>query len=76
MRLISLRLLAPAQTAKFEKALTGVKKVLVVEQSHSQQFYHYLRAHYDLPKDVKVLSRPGPLPIRPAHIYERLADWS
>jgi 2-oxoglutarate ferredoxin oxidoreductase subunit alpha len=76
VRLISLRLLAPMQTAKFEKALKGVKKVLVVEQSHSQQFYHYLRAHYDLPKDVKVLSRPGPLPIRPAHIYERLADWS
>lgn len=76
VKLISLRLLAPMQTARFEKALKGVKKLLVVEQSHSQQFYHYLRAHYDLPKDVKVLSRPGPLPIRPAHVYERLADWS
>ncbi len=76
MRLISLRLLAPMQTAKFGKALAGVKRVLVVEQSHSQQFYHYLRAHYDLPKEVKVFNRPGPLPIRPAHVYELLADWS
>jgi 2-oxoglutarate ferredoxin oxidoreductase subunit alpha len=76
VRVVSLRLLAPVQTAKFEEALTGVKKVLVVEQSHSQQFYHYLRAHYDLPNDVKVLYQPGPLPIRPAQVYERLVDWS
>ena len=76
VRLIAFRLLAPMQTAKFKAALKGVEKVLVVEQSHSQQFYHYLRAHYDLPNEVKVFSRPGPLPIRPGHVYEHLADWS
>jgi len=75
-RLVSLRLLAPAQTAKFKKALAGVKRVLVVEQSHSRQFYHYLRAHYDLPREVKVFNQPGPLPIRPGHVYDRLVDWS
>lgn len=75
-RLVSLRLLAPMQTAKFAEALAGVKRVLVVEQSHSRQFYHYLRAFYDLPKEVKVLNRPGPLPIRPGHVYDRLVDWS
>ena len=49
VRLVSLRLLAPAQTRHFAEALEGVDKVLVVEQSHSRQFYHYLRAHFDLP---------------------------
>ncbi len=74
-RLISLRLILPAQPAKFGAALAGVKKVLVVEQSHSQQFYKFLRAHYDLPAEISVLYRPGPLPIRPAEILTRLAAW-
>ncbi|MFO1120007.1 MAG: hypothetical protein U1E38_07935 [Rhodospirillales bacterium] len=48
----------------------------MVEQSHSRQFYRYLRAHYDLPCDVRVLSRPGPLPIRPGEVLETLRAWS
>jgi 2-oxoglutarate/2-oxoacid ferredoxin oxidoreductase subunit alpha len=74
-KMISLRLILPAQTAKMAEALKGVKKVLVVEQTHSEQFNKYLRAHYDLPGEVKVLSRPGPLPIRPAQIETILAAW-
>jgi len=74
-KLVSLRLILPAQPAKFGAALAGVKKALVVEQSHSQQFYKFLRAHYDLPAEVSVLNRPGPLPIRPAEILTRLAAW-
>jgi 2-oxoglutarate/2-oxoacid ferredoxin oxidoreductase subunit alpha len=75
-RLISLRLLAPALTERFAEAIEGVERVLVVEQSHSRQFHRYLRAHYDLPKDVKVFSQPGPLPIRPGQIHEQLRDWN
>lgn len=75
-RLISLRLLAPAQPQKMAAALAGVKRLLVVEQSHSGQFHHYLRAFYDLPAEVRLFHRPGPLPIRPAEIEAQLAAWS
>lgn len=75
-RLISLRLLAPAQEDRFAKALEGADRVLVVEQTHSKQFYRYLRAHYDLPRDLKMLSRPGPLPIRPGEVFDCIKAWS
>ena len=76
VKLISLRLLAPAQTDRFQEAIKGVKRMLVVEQTHSQQFYKYLRAHYDLPDDVKVFNQPGPLPVRPGLVHEQLKSWS
>ncbi|MCP5371913.1 MAG: 2-oxoacid:acceptor oxidoreductase subunit alpha [Hyphomicrobiales bacterium] len=75
VRLVSLRLLAPVQTRPFAEALDGVSKVLVVEQSHSRQFYHYLRAHFDLPDTVRVFNQPGPLPIRPNQVYFNLREW-
>jgi 2-oxoglutarate ferredoxin oxidoreductase subunit alpha len=75
-RLIKIRLLSPVQPERFAAALEGVKRVLIVEQTHSGQFYRYLRAHYDLPADVQVFAKPGPLPIRPAEIVDRLANWS
>jgi 2-oxoglutarate ferredoxin oxidoreductase subunit alpha len=75
-RLVSLRLLAPAQPERLAQVMAGVRRVLVVEQSHGAQFVRFLRAHYDLPAEVKTLHRPGPLPIRPIEIYERLVNWS
>lgn len=71
-RLVSLRLLSPAQPARFAQALEGVKRVLVVEQNHSGQFLRYLRSEYDLPGEVRSLRRPGPLPFRPEEIYREL----
>ncbi len=75
-RLVSVRLLLPAQPARLEAALAGVKRALVVEQSHSGQFLRYLRAEYGLPMEVKSLRRPGPLPFRPEEIRRGLVDWS
>jgi 2-oxoglutarate ferredoxin oxidoreductase subunit alpha len=72
-RLVSLRLLLPAQPEKLAEALKGVSKVLVVEQTHDAQFHKFLRAHYDLPGKVKAFHRPGPLPVRPKEI-EALLD--
>ena len=72
VRLVSLRLLSPAQPGKLEKALEGVKRVLVVEQNHSGQFLRYLRSEYKLPGEVKSLRRPGPLPFRPEEIHAAL----
>lgn len=75
VRVVALRLLAPAQPERLTAVLEGVRRVLVVEQTHGAQFYRYLRAHYDLPKEVRSLHRPGPLPIRPAQVLAALSDW-
>jgi 2-oxoglutarate ferredoxin oxidoreductase subunit alpha len=75
-RLISLRLLSPAQPERLTAALAGVKRVLVVEQNHSGQFLRYLRGEYELPGEIASLRRPGPLPFRPAEIHHRLLEWA
>ena len=71
-KLISMRLLSPAQPERLKKALQGVRRVLVVEQNHSGQFLRYLRSEYELPADVRSLRRPGPLPFRPEEIHREV----
>ncbi len=71
-RLIAVRLLSPAQPDHFAAAIDGVRRLLIVEQTHSGQFRRYLRAHYNLPDNVELFHRPGPLPMRPGEIYDRI----
>jgi 2-oxoglutarate ferredoxin oxidoreductase subunit alpha len=73
--LIAPRLISPILPEAFAKALKGKSRVLIVEQSHSSQFYRYLRAHVDLPASVRVLSRPGPLPIKARDIHRAIMEW-
>ena len=73
VRLISIRLLAPARPEHMERALEGVKRVLVVEQNHSAQLLRYLRSVYDLPSRPLSFHRPGPLPLRPGELAEAIA---
>ena len=40
----ALRLLLPASPDKLARALAGVDRALVVEQTHGRQFHRYLRA--------------------------------
>jgi 2-oxoglutarate/2-oxoacid ferredoxin oxidoreductase subunit alpha len=75
VRVIAPRLLAPVQPERLAAALEGVKRILVVEQTHSGQFHRYLRAHYDLPAPVRVINRPGPLPITAGEIHRAITDW-
>ena len=75
-RLVSMRLLAPAQREQLAEALQGVQRVLVVEQNHGGQFYRYLRSDFDLPREVRSFRRPGPLPLRAGEIYKELIQWS
>jgi 2-oxoglutarate ferredoxin oxidoreductase subunit alpha len=72
VKLIAMRLLAPTQPERLAKELEGVKKVLVIEQCHGAQFYHYLKGHYDLPEKVSSMAIPGPLMIRPDEVYSEL----
>lgn len=73
-KLISVRLLSPAQPARLKQALRGVQRVLVVEQNHSGQFLRYLRADCELQCETHSLRRPGPLPFRPGEILAALAN--
>jgi 2-oxoglutarate ferredoxin oxidoreductase subunit alpha len=76
VKVIALRLLLPASPEKLAAELEDVDRVLVVEQSHSGQFYRYLRAWYDIAADTHLLARPGPLPITPAEIVGYFENWS
>ena len=73
--LLAPRLLSPVQPDRFARALEGRRRALIVEQSHGAQFYRYLRAHYDLPGEVRVLNRPGPLPIRSSEVHRAITEW-
>ena len=75
VRLIAIRLLAPAQPEQLAAALEGVGQVLVIEQNHSAQLYRYLRSMYDLPGKPASFHRPGPLPLRPRELTEAIVTW-
>ena len=75
VRLLALRLLAPLSPERLARALTGVSRVLVVEQNHGAQLYRYLRSIVDLPKAAS-FHRPGPLPLRPGELCTAILDWS
>jgi 2-oxoglutarate ferredoxin oxidoreductase subunit alpha len=74
-RLVAPRLLSPTQPERLAKALDGVKRILVIEQTHSGQFHRYLRAHYDLPAPLRLFNRPGPLPITAGEIHHAIMEW-
>lgn len=74
IRLVSMRLIAPIRPEALAEALKGVRKLLILEQTHGAQFHKYLRAHVDLPGEVTVFNRPGPLPIRAQEVHEKLVS--
>ena len=76
VRLVSLRLLSPAQPARLAEALEGVHKALVVEQTHSGQFLGYLKREYDLVPALSSLRKPGVLQFHPDEIHRHLLAWS
>jgi len=75
IRLISLRLLLPAQPAQMAEALKDVERIMVIEQNHTGQLYRFLRAWYELPADVQTIYQPGPSLFRPGQLASTLHDW-
>ena len=67
-RVVALRLIAPLQRQAMGAAIAGAASVLVVEQNHGAQLFHYLHAEQALPREARSLARPGPLPLRPGTI--------
>ncbi|HEB96179.1 MAG TPA: 2-oxoacid:acceptor oxidoreductase subunit alpha [Sedimenticola thiotaurini] len=74
VRVIAIRLISPLPVQAMGEALTGVRRVLVVEQNHGGQLFHYLHSLQLLPADAGLLARPGPLPLRPAEIVARMTE--
>jgi 2-oxoglutarate/2-oxoacid ferredoxin oxidoreductase subunit alpha len=75
VRLIAIRLLAPARPEQFARALAGVEHVLVIEQNHGAQLFRFLRSVYELPRKIASYHRPGPLPLRPGELTDAILGW-
>jgi 2-oxoglutarate/2-oxoacid ferredoxin oxidoreductase subunit alpha len=75
VRLIGMRQIAPFPVAGLQAALKGANRVLVLEQSFSGQFYRHVRAHIDLPFEIRQLNREGPYVIGPDEIATQIIDW-
>jgi 2-oxoglutarate ferredoxin oxidoreductase subunit alpha len=76
VRVIAVRLLAPLRHQALRELLVGATKVLVVEQNHSAQFFHYLHAQQVLPSSAESLARAGPIPLRPGEILAQCLEES
>ncbi len=76
VRLVSLRQILPFPHARLAEALEGARRVLFVEQSHSGQFQRHVRAHMELPFEIRSLNREGPDLIGPDEIASEIRDWN
>ncbi len=76
VRLVALRQMLPFPTEGLARALEGAQRILIVEQSHAAQFHRYLKAHADLPGEVRRLNREGPRLIGPEEITATIKEWS
>jgi len=74
VRVIALRLLSPLKRRELRALLQGAERILVVEQNHSAQFFHYLHARQVLPDAAESLARAGPIPLRPGEILSRCLE--
>ena len=75
VKLIAPRLLLPTMPDEMARALHGVRRIMVIEQNHTGQFYRFVRAWYDLPADVDTVHRAGPSIFRPGEIAAKIIEW-
>lgn len=73
-RVISLRLLAPLQTVALGAALDGCEQVIVVEQNHSKQLFHYLKGQMDFGWPVHSYAMAGPVPLGASNIAQAVVE--
>lgn len=74
VRTVALRLLAPLQTEALADALSGCRRILVVEQNHGGQLFHYLRGKLPTELPLASYATPGPVPLDAARIAAALTD--
>ena len=73
-RSIALRLLAPLQVDALTAALAGCEQVVVVEQNHSKQLFHYLKGQMDFQQSLHSYAVPGPVPLDPQQIAQYVSE--
>jgi 2-oxoglutarate ferredoxin oxidoreductase subunit alpha len=66
-------LLSPLPVDAFNEALSGVKRMAVVENNYSGQLANYLRMELDLPDTVKI-DRAGGAVWQPDDVIARLKE--
>ena len=67
------RILAPLPTVDLQSFIDRCQRILVVELSHSAQFYRYLRSQVDLPRErTDVLARSGGKALSVSEVIERV----
>lgn len=74
VKVIAIRLLSPLPRDAMAAELEGMEQVLVVEQNHGGQLFHYLHSLQLLPAAAGLMAKPGPLPLRPAEIVARMME--
>ena len=72
-RAVALRLLAPLLVDELTETLAGCSRVVVVEQNHGAQLFHYLRGLMDFAIPVASYSRAGPVPLNGYTIARHVA---
>ena len=75
-RSVALRLLAPLQVDALATALQGTGQLVVVEQNHSAQLYHYLRGQMDFPQQLHSYAMAGPVPLNAQQIADYVLEVS
>lgn len=75
IKTLAIRLLSPLSKDQFQIALQGVTHIVVVEQNHQGQLFHYLNSLNLLPHSARMLAHPGPLPIRPGEVVGLVKEW-
>ncbi|MCP5128105.1 MAG: 2-oxoacid:acceptor oxidoreductase subunit alpha [Pseudomonadales bacterium] len=73
-RVVSLRLLAPLQSAALAAALEGCSLAVVIEQNHSRQLFHYLRGQMDFQQPLHSYAMAGPVPLAPENIAQAVVE--
>jgi len=73
-RVISMRLLAPLQISALQAALAGCEHLVVVEQNHSKQLFHYLKGQMDFQQQVHSYALAGPVPLNPQQIAQQVTE--
>ena len=69
--LLALRLLMPLNADKIREMCQD-KTILVVEQSYSGQFYHYLLSEKAIPQSALSFAQPGPLMLKSTDIIHQI----
>tara|TARA_R110002110_G_scaffold205066_1_gene416698 strand:- start:91873 stop:93594 length:1722 start_codon:yes stop_codon:yes gene_type:complete len=73
-RTVALRLLAPLCHSALLDAISGCNTLVVIEQNHGAQLYHYLLGEIRFEQAVHSYAEPGPVPLGAAAIAAAVQD--